>query len=414
MGLNRGGVGALRRRGTSSGANRASGFRDANIYNIYTTLETYIPDIARMVGVYSRERANEAVPMESRKIQKVGAATLTISLPKEWARRRNLKKGDQVFLLEEGEALKVLPGPAAEERQRSAQEYVVDADLCDLDGMLERVIVGNYVLGKERIVVRSAQRLRSGHQDEVRRAVRRLMGMGIIEEGPARVVLHCSIDPSNYPIEALLKRLYNLGATMLSESCEALAKGNAALAEDAMKREDDADTMYWLILRLILLAQLDEGLVEKLGMRSRLEIAGNRAIARDLEVVADHCYEIAAAVKEIIGQDLPIPASVLKALQSLADVIGQAYAKALGALFSRDLKQANEALHLCEDLGRREQDLIRAVIRGIRDPQGTLPFGRIYSGFAQVGGYARSIALIAFNRYLEKPTNLSRPSTSSS
>src|SRR2546426_575899 len=262
--------------------------------------------------------------MESRKIQKVGAATLTLSLPKEWAARRNLKKGDPVFLLEEGDALRVLPGPVAEERQRAQKEFIVDADLCDVPGMLERVIVGNYVLGRERIVVRATQRLGSGHQDEVRRAVRRLMGMGIIEETLSKVSLHCSIDPANYPIESLLKRLYNLGATMLSESFEALAKGDSALAEDAMKREDDADTMYWLILRLILQAQLDEGLVEKLG--------------------------------------------------------------------------------------RREQDLVRAVMRGIRDPQGILPSGRIYSGLAQVGGYARSIALIAYNRYLERPTNLCRPS----
>src|SRR5213593_2671669 len=174
--------------------------------------------------------------MESRKIQKVGAATLTVSLPKEWADQRNLKKGDQVFLVQEGEALLILPGPLAEERARASSEVVVDADLCDTPGMLERVIVGNYVLGRERIIVRESQRLRSEHQDEVRRAVRRLMGIGIIEENPSKVVLQCSIEPANYPIEALLKRLYNLGATMLSESCESLAKGNAALAEAAMKR----------------------------------------------------------------------------------------------------------------------------------------------------------------------------------
>src|SRR2546426_12811439 len=87
--------------------------------------------------------------MESRKIQKVGAATLTLSLPKEWAARRNLKKGDPVFLLEEGDTLRVLPGPVAEERQRAQKEFIVDADLCDVPGMLERVIVGNYVLGRD-------------------------------------------------------------------------------------------------------------------------------------------------------------------------------------------------------------------------------------------------------------------------
>jgi len=347
--------------------------------------------------------------MESRKIQKVGAATLTVSLPKEWADQRNLKKGDQVFLVQEGEALLILPGPLAEERARASSEVVVDADLCDEPGMLERVIVGNYVLGKDKILIRATQRLRSGHQDEVRTAIRRLMGIGIIEESPARVLLHASIDPSNYPVETLLKRLYNLASTMLTESFEALARGDATLADDAMKREDDADTMYWLILRLLLVAQMDEGLVERLGMRSRLEIAGNRAIARDLETVADHCHAIAGYVKEVIGLDLALPASLLKALQGTADTIGRAYSKALGALLARDLKQANEALRLCKELETQQGELVRIVMRGVKDPRGVLPLGAIYTHLAQVGGYARSIALIAYNRYLEKPTNLSRP-----
>src|SRR3972149_1306231 len=160
--------------------------------------------------------------MESRKIQKVGAATLTISLPKAWVSQRNLKKGDQVFLVEEGKALKVLPSDAAEERRSTSSDYIIDSDLCDEPGMLERVIVGNYVLGHERIIVRSSLRLRSEHQDEVRRSVRRLIGMGIVEESSSKVVLQCSINPANYPLDTLVKRLYNLGSTMLSEALEAL------------------------------------------------------------------------------------------------------------------------------------------------------------------------------------------------
>jgi len=39
-----------------------------------------------------------------------------------------------------------------------------------------------------------------------------------------------------------------------------------------------------------------------------------------------------------------------------------------------------------------------------------LPIRGIYSNMAQIGGYAKFIAVIAFNRYLEKPTNLCRPS----
>ena len=349
--------------------------------------------------------------MESRKIQKVGAATFTVSLPKEWVARRNLRKGDQLFLVEEGEGLRLLPSPTVSDRERSGAEFIVDADLCEEAGMLERVIVGNYVLGRERIIIRSSVRLRSEHQDEIRTAIRRLMGIGIIEENHSRVVLQCSLDPANYPLDALIKRLYNLGATMLKESLEALMTNQPALAEDTIKREDDADMMYWLILRLVLSAQIDDGLVEPLGMRSRLEIPGYRVISRDLETVADLAHGIATHVRELLAEDVRVPGSILKAIQALTDVIEEMYAKALGGLLSRDLKQANDAIRLANGLPKREQDLVRLVLKEVKDPKAILPLRGIYSNMVQIGAYAKSIAVIAFNRYLEKPTNLCRPAT---
>jgi len=348
--------------------------------------------------------------MESRKIQKVGAATYTVSLPKEWVGRRNLRKGDQVFLVEDGEGLRLLPSPTASQREKEGDEVIVDADLCEEPGMIERVIVGNYVLGRERIIVRSALRLRSEHQDEIRTAIRRLMGIGIIEENGSRVVLQCSLDPTNYPLDALIKRLYNLGATMLSESLEALTTNDPSLADDAIKREDDADMMYWLILRLVLSAQLDDALIEPLGMRSRLEIAGYRVIARDLETVADLAYGIAKDVREILDGGYKVPQSILKALEQMEEVIEEAYAKALGGLLSRDLKQANEAIRLAATIEKRESDIVRLAIKDIKDVKVILPVRGIYSNMAQIGEYAQFIAVIAFNRYLEKPTNLCRPS----
>ncbi len=352
--------------------------------------------------------------MESRKIQKVGAATLTISLPKNWVTQRRLKRGDQVFLVEDGEALKVLASQEAAERKRSAVEFVVDADLCDEPGMLERVIVGNYVLGREKVTVRSASRLRSEHLDEIRGAMRRLMGIGIVDETPSQVVLHCSIDPANYPLEALIKRLYNLGSTMLSEALEALKTSDVTLAEDAIKREDDADMMYWLILRLLLSAQLDDALVERLGLRTRLEIAGDRAIARDLEIAADHAHEIALHVRDVLQNEIEIPDSIMDALAGLVDLIGKTFAQALGALLSRDLKEANVALSLSKDLEKREQDIVKLLLRESRrqratEPSFLLPASGILRSMGQIGGYGRSVALIAYNRYLEKPSNLCRP-----
>jgi len=349
--------------------------------------------------------------MESRKIQKVGAATLTISLPKEWAEKRNLKKGDQVFLVEDGHALKVLPGPESDERRRGAAEYIVDADLCDEPGMLERAIVGNYVRGREKIIVRSALRLKGSHLDEVRRVTRRLMGIGIIEETPSKLVLQCAVDPSKYPLDPLIRRLYGIATTMLSEALGALTARDIALADDALKREDDADMMYWLVHRLVMSAQRDDGLLERLGMRSRLEILGDRVVARDLEAVADQCCLIARCSKEVIALDVRVPGSITTALEDLATLVRDAYDVALAALLTRDLRKANQAIRLCAGLRKPEENLLRLLLKEVRDARAIVPLRGIHGSLTQIGGYVRSMAVIACNRYLEQPTNLCRPAT---
>ena len=75
--------------------------------------------------------------MESRTVQKVGAATLGSSLPENWVTQRRLKRGGRIFLVEEGVAPWVLPSLGAEKRKRSAVEFTVDADPCEEAEMLE-------------------------------------------------------------------------------------------------------------------------------------------------------------------------------------------------------------------------------------------------------------------------------------
>jgi phosphate uptake regulator len=347
--------------------------------------------------------------MESRKVQKVGTSTLTISLPKPWVQKFGLKQGDQVFLEEEGSFLKVTPASMATRRQGS-QEYTIDADLCDEPGILGRIIVGNYVLGRERLVVKGSGRLKSDQVHETREAARRLMGMGIIEETASRITLQCSIEPSKYPVDALIKRLYNLSSTMLDEAIEALLTKDVRLAQDALHREDDADMMYWLLLRLLLSAQADDSLIEQLGLRNRLEITGYRLIAKELETVADYGEDIARNVIELIGKDVEVPVAFGKALRDLAEGVRDVYSQGIGGLLSRDLKLANQAITSREEMKRKEIRLMKILFEEIEEPAVLLNFRNIVDGIQRMADYGVSIAVVAFNRYLERPTNLCKPS----
>ncbi|MBS7660132.1 AbrB/MazE/SpoVT family DNA-binding domain-containing protein, partial [Candidatus Bathyarchaeota archaeon] len=75
--------------------------------------------------------------MESRKIQKVGYSTLTVSLPSEWIKRSNIKQGDIVFIFQESDGtLKIVPAQLAQKEE--AEEHIINVDACSEDGMLER------------------------------------------------------------------------------------------------------------------------------------------------------------------------------------------------------------------------------------------------------------------------------------
>ncbi len=157
--------------------------------------------------------------MESRKVQAVGSSTLAVSLPKAWTKARNLKKGDQLLMFQEGDCLKLMDSSSVKDAEgRSSPEYIINADLCQEPGMLERIIVGNYVLGREKWTVQSKTRLKSQQHREIRNVSWKLIGLGIIEEKSDSMSLQCSIDPSKYPIGGLVNRLSSLSLMMFDES----------------------------------------------------------------------------------------------------------------------------------------------------------------------------------------------------
>src|SRR5581483_1676485 len=112
--------------------------------------------------------ALESMPVESRKVQKVGTSTLSVSLHKEWAEKQGVEKGDILMFedLRDG-SLRIAPSKLGGPRIRDAV-YVINADLATDKGMLGRIVVGNYVIGRNHLVIRSKTRIKSEHIREVR------------------------------------------------------------------------------------------------------------------------------------------------------------------------------------------------------------------------------------------------------
>jgi phosphate uptake regulator len=292
--------------------------------------------------------------------------------------------------------LRVAPSQLGPSRLKEAI-YVINADLAVDKGMLGRIVVGNYVIGHNHLLIRSKTRIKSEHIREVREATAKLMGLGIMLETPDTIELQCSIDASRFPMESVIKRLYTIGATMQKEALEALVKSEPRLAEDARGREDEADMVYWLSLRLLLTAQVDAQVAEQIGLHEQLPIVGNRLICKNLEHVADYADDIAKSVLDILERGVEVEAPLIRKLQRANDV---------AARFTHDLRLANKAIEAQAEVERIEDDILTDILKKHEDPALVASLRAVAWSVRRIAEYGSEIAVIGINRYLERESNI--------
>jgi len=295
--------------------------------------------------------------------------------------------------------LKICPSELAKPKEE-VDEYICNADLCVDPKMMERVIVGNYILGREVFSIISSERMRSEHIDEVRGVIRKLMGLGIVEETTDRITLQCSIDPKKFQIDMLLRRLSLISLTIVKESVQALVDSDESLAQSAIDREDEADTMCMLAMRLLISAQRKREVAEGIGLTDPLYILYYGLMLRSLELIADYAEEIARRVITLLRKYKDrLPKWVIERLSNLNDLAYDLVAKSVDAFFIGDIKIANSLLEMLTFIELERDRLMQEL------PE--LPHLRgILWDINRIADNGAGIALIAINNTLEKKTKI--------
>lgn len=344
--------------------------------------------------------------MESRKIQRVGYSTFSISLPKDWVETKGLKQGDLLMLLPEKDgSLKLLPSSMVE-RKTATEEYEINSDLCNEPRMLERIIVGNYTLGRDAFRIVSSTRISSMHAEEVRQISRRLMGLGIVQETPQQIDLQCSIDPTKFKIDMLMRRLSVIASTMQSEAIQALTDSNRELAEDAIRREDEADMMYWLAIRLLLSAQQDHVVADKIGLEDPLQLIYFGLITRYLEMIADNAQSIAKRAIDLKNRSKErVNKSVMRKVVNLSELSQNVVLKAMDCVFTGNIEIANNILEISRVIRSEHEKLMEEL------PESPI-MRRVVLELTRIADNGAGIAVIAINRSLEKPSKICAITTS--
>ena len=342
--------------------------------------------------------------MEARKVQRVGYSTLTVSLPREWVEDVKLKAGDIVSIKREDDGtLKLIPG--TEHKREEIKDCIVNADLCNSENLLTRVITANYILGHDTIQIVAKDELKKVHLEEIRGTTQRLTGLSIVEQTLKQVTLQSFVDPTRFPIYGLMRRLHIIINSMIDVSIKALVERRPELAAEVTHMEEESDRIYWLIVRQLLLAIRDRSVGTKIGIESPLHIPGNWVVAKTLEEMADSAENIANEVLSLKERAVPTE-SMLNDIAKFSNQIMKTSDHTIKALLTGDISMSNEAVEMVETLETDERKLTQKVLANVKDVAAAASIRIIIWNLSQIGKYCRIVGEVTINRILEKPSSI--------
>ncbi|MEO9363904.1 MAG: phosphate uptake regulator PhoU [Nitrososphaera sp.] len=225
----------------------------------------------------------------ARRLQQIGSSIL-ISLPSQWVKDNNLKKGSIVPVdVNRDNTISIFPsGEGAE----STKEVTIQYSPASMDSLVNQVY-GAYLLGYDMIRVKAAGSITYEDAERFKRAMRKLVGLEIVEEDRQTISSQFLLDPNTLDAEKILRRMNSLVAGMFREMLEAVRERENIAKRSIGGRDDEVDRQYFLLVRLIRSAMMDQQLAGKLNL-SNIDILDYRIAANLLESAGDFMVDLAS------------------------------------------------------------------------------------------------------------------------
>jgi phosphate uptake regulator len=208
-----------------------------------------------------------------RKVVQHGPSTLTISLPANWVRNFNIKKGDEISIEQTKDGLLLSAG----NERHLGQKYINVKGMKDVIG---RAVSALYKAGYDEIVIEY------GTPEELERIHHTVgtsyVGFEIVDENRDRVTIRKVSEPTNEEFHTLFRRIFHFLASTASEGFEAAQKNDKAVFHRLVLRDKSINK----------LANFCRRVVNKRGQNEYAQETAVYHIIEQLEKVGDNYKEI--------------------------------------------------------------------------------------------------------------------------
>lgn len=324
--------------------------------------------------------------MEQRTVQRVGGGTVTVSLPRQWARDHDIDAGTDIYLSPHTDGSLVLRPTKRADRPLDTVEISLD-DVSPTEG--QHVVRAAYRAGFKRVVLSSSTQI----TDELRRAlttaVRSLSGVDVVQETDAQIVFAGLIDGSAVSVRQMIVQL-QFGTLSIIDTTEAVLAQDQPDMDHVRDRACDIHRMYNHVARHVTRSFGDVKALDDLG-EDRIRLFQYLRLASLIRDVADHLVGIAEAASELDSKTDP---EWIEEIRDIVDTTGDSLDTGIGAVI--DGTSPNRALAALEGIETVESDTdtLRAAIRDA-DPVDGFHLATILDGVDRVTSRSRDLANIA-------------------
>ncbi|MDP9462131.1 MAG: phosphate uptake regulator PhoU [Thermoproteota archaeon] len=226
----------------------------------------------------------------ARRLQQIGSSIL-VSLPTMWIKSNNLRKGSIVPVhINRDNSISIFP--SQDDTADKIKELTIPYSSVSMD-MLVNQVYGGYLLGYDMITIKASLQISFEDADRIKKAMRKLVGLEIVDEDGFHISAQFLLDADTLDAEKILRRMSAIVAGMYRDMLEALKlKQNSSIRKVIIGRDDEVDRQYFLLVRLIRSAMMDQKLAAKLNL-SNIDILDYRIAANLLESAGDYIVDLA-------------------------------------------------------------------------------------------------------------------------
>jgi phosphate uptake regulator len=204
---------------------------------------------------------------------------------------------------------------------------------------LTNQIYGAYLLGYDVIRIKGKSQISFDDRELIKLAMRKLVGLEIVDENGSNIISQFLLDANTLDAEKILRRMSSIVAGMYKDTLIGIQKKENGSEKSIVSRDDEVDRQYFLLVRLIRSAMMDQKLASKLNL-SNIDILDYRIAANHLESAGDYITDFAAALP-IISHD-----NLIEEIIQAASLIEKMQEKSIAGFINKNRVESNEVVKI--------------------------------------------------------------------